>query len=119
MMRLYLGCYVYEYFVTPAWMHWGCCDELALYKLEIQDISACFTGWKRVSKYDRLSTINAKGSLTYASGTNGCTAKMKLNKATQRVPSCFFLAIHPIVHHIKSECDLFVHHWYVDNGLLV
>ena len=31
----------------------------------------------------------------------------------------FALAIHPIVQRIEAECDLVVHRWYADDGLLV
>ena len=31
----------------------------------------------------------------------------------------FALAIHPIVQRIEAKCDLVVHLWYADDGLLV
>ena len=31
----------------------------------------------------------------------------------------FALSIHPIVQRIEAKCDLFVHRWYADDGLLV
>ena len=31
----------------------------------------------------------------------------------------FALSIHPIVQRIETECDLIVHRWYADDGMLV
>jgi len=60
MMRIYLGCYVYDDSSTPTLLRCGCCDELVLDKLGIHAITACSTGWGRVARHDRQATIFLK-----------------------------------------------------------
>ena len=60
MVRMYLGCYVYDDSSTPTWLRCGCCDELVLDKLGIHAITTCPTGWGRVARHDRQATIFLK-----------------------------------------------------------
>lgn len=51
MVRLYLGCYVYEDLLSPVWMRYGCCDEFALDKIGIQSVAAPPAGLLFIRKY--------------------------------------------------------------------
>ena len=60
MMRMYLGCYVYDDSAAPTWLRCGCCDELVLDKLGIHAVTTCFTGWGRNARHDRQAIIFLK-----------------------------------------------------------
>lgn len=59
-MRLYLGCYVYDDSEAPVWLLCICCEELYLDKLGIYAAAVCSTVWERVARHDRLMTVFPK-----------------------------------------------------------
>ena len=60
MMRIYLGCYVYDDSIAQTRLRCGCCDELVLDKLGVHATTNCASGWGRHARHDRQATIFLK-----------------------------------------------------------
>ena len=60
MMRIYLGCFVYDDSTAQSRLRCGSCDEPVLDKLGVHATTNCANGWGRHARHDRQATIFLK-----------------------------------------------------------